>query len=312
MKAAKRIFVPITTGVILLVISLTLAQTTDAASVVSVAGGSTRELVTFDTLVPQTHDLSSMAEITFTPAFTVYLPLITNALVEETGCSSVPELLSPVDGSDLDTRIPLYRVRLPEDPDATTLRLEVASDPDFENRATGLWSGAWSGVREHRFWYNLEPETQYYWRAWVVCGEEQGPYTEVWSFTAGSSGEIPSAPMLTSPTDGSLLTSMPVTLSWSAVPGAEQYKACWRTAEGGGTYCWITADTQVTTDRPDPSATYEWWVEARNDYAVSAESERWEFTTPAQVVSFSPESLDSGGYTVTQIEGETCTFGDRR
>jgi len=108
----------------------------------------------------------------------------------------------------------------------------------------------------------------------------------VWSFTSGSGGTILPPPTLVAPADGSTLASLPVTFQWLPVDGTIEYKVTWgKASEPNIRYTdWVTG-TQLTTDwHIDPSIAYdivyEWYVSARNDYAIGQSSDIWQFTTP--------------------------------
>ena len=237
-----------------------------------------------------------------TPAFTTYLP----AVFKNYGsCSTIPTLLSPANGSDLNTLIPLFQWDSGNDPNATALRLQVATDPDFTYTVMSLWYVGGTGVGQFRFPHNLDPATTYYWRAWLLCGETEGPYSEVWSFTTGSGGTILLAPTLIAPANGSTLPS--VTLQWSAVDGTVEYLVHWRkVGQGWYTYTWVT-DTQREISWLEANTSYEWWVSARNDYAIGDDSETWQFTTPAGSSSMSPQYLDRR-FAVEECDGVTTVF----
>lgn len=240
----------------------------------------------------------------FEPPLTkVYLPVV---LSTSGSCATIPTLLSPANGSSLDTIIPLFQWDNGNNPSVTGLRLEIAKDASFTQYVNSLWSGGSPGIHEFRFSHNLDPATTYYWRAWLMCGEAQGPYSEVWTFTTGSGGTILPAPALSVPANGSTLPSLPVTLQWSAVSGAEGYLVRWRKVGSGGySYSWRD-ETQITIGGLSTDTTYEWWVSARNNYAVGADSATWQFTTPSQVSSLSPENLNYGS--IAEEEGTTDIF----
>jgi hypothetical protein len=220
-------------------------------------------------------------------------------------CASVPTLLSPASGSSPDTIAPLFQWDDGNDSGATQLRLAVSKDPDFASSAASLWSYYSPGQHQFRFSRNFDPATTYYWRAWHMCGDTPGPYSEVWSFTTGSGGMILPAPALVAPANGSTLPSTKATLQWSSVSGAEEYVVRWRRAGMSG-YSWTwTSDTQHTVDC-GANTTCEWWVAARNNYAVGADSPTWQFTTPAQVFSLPPQDLD--GYFTLEQDGASGTF----
>ena len=228
--------------------------------------------------------LGHTSEITFTVAFSTYLPAVLRNYV---ACSTIPTLLSPVNGGDLDTLIPLYRWDNGNDPNATSVRMQLARDVGFMQTVFWVEGHSYSKIYEFRDRNNLDPATTYYWRAWLMCGEVQGPYSEVWSFTTGSGGTILPAPVLTAPENGSVLTSLPVTVQWAAVSGAKEYGVYWRKAgQTGYSRVWINS-TQFTFYQMGlvANTTYEWWVAARNDYAVGTASPSWQFTTPVQISS---------------------------
>jgi hypothetical protein len=71
-----------------------------------------------------------------------------------------------------------------------------------------------------------------------------------------------------------------------------EYVVHWReVGEGGYTYSWET-DTQREISGLEANTTYEWWVSARNDYAIGDDSETWQFTTPAESSDVSRQGLD--------------------
>lgn len=151
---------------------------------------------------------------------TVHLPAVFNNL----HCRTVPTLMYPPDGSALDTLVPAFALNWHEEPDVTLGALEVARDPEFAQFAYGSIYGRVQGVvQEQRVIWNFDPATTYYWRAWLMCGEVRGPYSETWSFTTGSGGTFLPAPDLIAPLDKSGTASKTVTFEWSPVHGAVEY-----------------------------------------------------------------------------------------
>ena len=244
---------------------------------------------------------------TNTSTFTIYIPATFGDYV---GCTKSPALISPTNGSHLSTIAPLYRWDNGNNPIATEERLQVAKDPGFTQIVESLWSsGNIAGVSQFRFPGNLAPATTYYWRARLVCGDRNGPYSEVWSFTTGSGGAVLPAPALVAPADRITVPNTTVTLQWSPVPGAVEYLLHWReVGETGLSYRWMNA-TKVTW-RWRANTTYEWWVSARNDYAIGTDSEIWHFTTPAGSGSSQGADhsfvLEEGGFA-----GENASFSFR-
>jgi hypothetical protein len=234
--------------------------------------------------------VGASSEITFTPVATIYIAAVFH---NQVGCSEVPTLVSPADGSNLDTLAPLLQWDSGDDPNATTLHLEVARDTAFTEDVSSFSSSyRTTGMHEFRFGWNFDPATTYYWRAWLTCGETDCACSDVWSFTTGSGGAILPAPALVAPATGSALSSLPVTLQWSPMGGAVEYRVFWRyVGQGGYTARWVTG-TQTEISNLDASTTYEWWVAARNDYAIGDASSPWQFTTPAGASSTSLPGLD--------------------
>ena len=111
--------------------------------------------------------------------------------------------------------------------------------------------------------------TTYYWRVILECGRV-GSTSETWSFTTGSGGRGAAAPTLIVPTNGGTVQSPNITFYWQPVEGASEYLLKWRPVGSTDEFNSRTESTaaQVTL----ANGTYEWWVEARNDYAWGADS----------------------------------------
>ncbi|MCJ7537661.1 MAG: hypothetical protein MUO57_19215 [Anaerolineales bacterium] len=220
--------------------------------------------------------------------YSVFLPLIMNNQL----CSNAPTLLEPANGANLDNLIPLFRWNNGNDPDATELYLEMTRDADFTHIFRSFGSNFSGGIQEFRFTQNFGPSLIIYWRAYLVCGETQSPYSEAWSFTTGSGGIILPAPSLLAPADDSMLPSLPVDLEWSTVDNAVEYGVHWTLAGSGGYSMITTTNTSFTIgEYLTPNTTYDWWITARNDYAWGTDSVKWQFTTPAETLSIPRTNL---------------------
>ena len=223
-------------------------------------------------------NIERAGDISFTDYITVtanYLPAIFKKPVP---CSTIPTLIYPSNEQILDTIIPEFTWNLGNGPDATLSRMQIAKDSDFSQIRWDMWGGSVSGIEVLRIWNNLEPATIYYWRAWLMCGDTQGPYSAVWSFTTGSDGVLLPAPDLIAPPNGSSVLAPTVNLQWSSVPGAVDYLLRWKKIGGYGSMVAWVEGTQHDVYVEDNS-TYEWSVIARNDYALGVESVRWQFNT---------------------------------
>jgi hypothetical protein len=212
------------------------------------------------------------------PPYYYYLPILFN---NHMSCSMAPTLLAPANGSTLNTLIPLFRWDIGSDSSTTTSRIEVAEDSGMVDWIWALTTYQTTGIAEYRDSDNLDPAKTYYWRGRIKCGENQGPYTEIWSFTTGSGGVIPPAPNLVAPANGSTVSSLTPVLQWSAVSGANEYMLSWRELGDSGNSWTTVTGTQGTVYSATASTTYEWWVTSVNDYAVGPDSTVWQFTTPA-------------------------------
>jgi hypothetical protein len=207
----------------------------------------------------------------------IYLPLVLNNYAP---CKNSITLISPANEATLDTLVPLYKWDAGCDQGADMFKYQVSKDAGFSTYV-GIYTDYTAfGPNENLSWVNLEPATRYYWRAWLVFGATNGPYTAVWSFITGSGGIILPGPSLVSPANNATLPSTDVTLRWNSLPGALQYSACWGKPGEFGYTCLDETGTQATPFYGiDPNTTYDWWVYARNNYAYGDDSVKWQFTT---------------------------------
>lgn len=146
-----------------------------------------------------------------------------------------PKLLSPANGSALNTLIPVLEIDtgIPETPSSP--KIELSLDAQFTtSRMVSMGCGQRWG---HYDWFdvpgsrsgsgNLLPSTRYYWRARTAYGNacgvpspEWGPWSEVYSFVTGSGGVILPGSQLLSPPNGGIVFELRPTLSWQPVSGA--------------------------------------------------------------------------------------------
>ena len=198
-------------------------------------------------------------------------------------CSETPALVAPANGAVLNTITPLFQWDSGHPANANSVLMFVARVPDFSSLARSMASSDTEEEGSFRYPNNFEPGVTYYWRMRFRCqNNTSGPWTETWSFTTGSHGEILSAPQLVAPANDSVTSGQRVELSWNPVPGAVRYIAHWhKVGQSGCMYSW-TSQTSVSPFGLQPGTTYEWWAAAINDYAIGESSPRWQFTTPPE------------------------------
>jgi hypothetical protein len=218
----------------------------------------------------------------FTPTHWIYLPSTFKGF-NPSGCSNAPLLVSPSNGSSVDSLWPLYQWNWRNNPDATETRFEIALDPAFSQLRYWSWSTGLHGTTDkpvyNRPFYNLIPDTIHYWRVFLKCGPNRTLYSDVWSFTPNSGGIILPSPVLLAPSDGARIPASTVTLQWSPLSGATQYMLRYRPSGGFETFH-VTSNTSITVGPLRSATTYEWWVSGINDYAIGSPSAKWRFTTP--------------------------------
>ena len=210
----------------------------------------------------------------------VHFPLV---YFEAYDCLQKPTLLAPPDGTALESRIPLFQWDAGHPVYARLVQLNVARDPDFARLAASMSTSAVEGEGSFRFPSNFEPGITYYWRTRFVCRNGvEGPWTEAWSFTTGTEGEILPAPVQQSPANGSVVDRSSLELVWDTVPGAVLYLVRWREVGSlGSMYRWST-ETRVKPFGIQPGKRYEWWVAAVSEYAIGEESPKWQFTAASE------------------------------
>jgi len=210
--------------------------------------------------------------------FITFLPMILNG-DEPEPCLIPPTLLAPANGETIDTLTPTLRWLNVDDHTATGSMAMVASDPDFEDVMGSSYGTGTPGEQTWTLSWNLALGQTYYWRVQLICGEDSSPYSEIWSFTTPQDVEKLPAPTLISPPDGTERDSLPILLTWEAVPGADAYEV--KIRNGDVTYPFTVYITQFTWD-------YAWWLDEWLEWSVSAigpagvgeSSQWWYFKTP--------------------------------
>jgi hypothetical protein len=127
----------------------------------------------------------------------------------------------------------------------------------------------------------------------------------------GGGGTPPSAPSLSSPSNGATGVSMTPTLQWNAPSGASSYQVQVATSSLFTTIVFDQSgitNTQVTVSPAlSPSTQYYWRANATNAYGTSDWSSTWSFTTapctpPAAPTLSSPADLATGISTTPTLQ----------
>ncbi len=201
----------------------------------------------------------------------LYLPLVMKPCVK-------PILLSPENASHVDTLIPSFTFEIPPITTQILIILEISEEYGFANSAYSMGGYMSGGTTTWQIFSNLEPATNYYWRVKADCGNSSVCYSDIRNFTTGSAGEILPPPVLLLPEDQTTTSSTQVVFDWEDVPGADKYTIHYQIE---GSYWTLVPVTDSTITRNlEASTTYNWYVQAVNDYAYGANSGFWTFTTP--------------------------------
>jgi hypothetical protein len=122
----------------------------------------------------------------------------------------------------------------------------------------------------------LSPGT-YYWHVGASnsCGD--GPWSSVWTITILP---IPSAPSLSSPSNGSTISETTPTFVWDSVSGAISYTIQVDDNSGFDSpeIDQTTSSTSYTPGSTLPDGTYYWRVQASNDCGSGSWATVWRFT----------------------------------
>lgn len=124
----------------------------------------------------------------------------------------------------------------------------------------------------------LPKNTTFFWRVNISSDRQTSDWSPVWSFTT-TNRDIAGVPTLVSPPNGSSGLPSTVTLTWTAVEGADSY---WVIINNGAFDQTIVEGTSITLDFGPIRDIYGiscffWSVRSRNPAGVSEPSETWNF-----------------------------------
>jgi len=182
-----------------------------------------------------------------------------------------PSLISPADSATGVPVQPLFEWTV--SPSATSYRIQIADSPVFQTPfadVTGLTAA------QYQLNASLNEYSEYYWR---VAAMDPGGTTS-WSQTGRFRTIVP-PPALLSPPDGSTGQSIPLLLSWNALPDADAYRVQLSIVPDFST---LFADVQQTDsslliDGIPPYTVMYWRVAAVEHGTQSRWSAAWRFRT---------------------------------
>lgn len=211
--------------------------------------------------------------------YTIYLPMLKNG---DGHCSIAPTLISPSNGSVVNTLIPEFKWENGDISEVTEVHFLITLHEDDFPVDWVYWTNSYDGsfTQEQYNTTNLDPGTTYYWQVWMKCGEIESPKSSQWTFTTGSDGVIPSAPVLLSPADNTTIyrDDLPVTLKWSPVNGAKEYKVIFSRYDSGSWYIswtkFVSGTEYMIPFSLVQNTWYKWTILSVNDYAIGSSSSR--------------------------------------
>lgn len=124
---------------------------------------------------------------------------------------TAPIISSPAEGTSVATLAPALTVTNAMDPDSTNLtyNFDLALDPDFSQivtTITGVASG--QGTTSWTVPVTLQENGWYYWRAQADDWLMTGPWSATARFLVNITNDVPTAPVVTSPANGSTMTAL--------------------------------------------------------------------------------------------------------
>lgn len=138
-----------------------------------------------------------------------------------TACSlPAPTLTSPINGIQVNTLVPRFEW---SGAGTDKYKIQVSINSDFSAPTIDTFLSGLSNASVSVFWYrNLSPNTNYYWRVATACADYSiGAYSPTATFRTGNiTGPFLPAPSIYSPTEGAVLPSLTLSVSWERVAGS--------------------------------------------------------------------------------------------
>ena len=178
---------------------------------------------------------------------------------------------------------------------ATSYNLQVSDMFDFSNLVVNK-SNITATADSVK---GLSSFTQYYWRTSATNTGGTSDWSSIWNFTTVLAA--PSAPILSSPSNGAIDIETNPTFMWNSSPTATSYSLQVSTTSDFANL--VVNQSNITNNfytisGLNNNTQYYWRVNAKNAGGTSAWPTAWSFTTfiatPAQPVLFSPANIASG------------------
>jgi hypothetical protein len=155
-----------------------------------------------------------------------------------------------------------------------TFRVQVSRDSNFTNILVNARLDGSTGYALR----GLTKNTIFYWRVKLTSGGQTSDWSPVWTFQT-TNRDIAGIPTLVSPPNGSRGLPPTVTLTWTAVEGADSY---WVSINNGSFDQTLVQGKSVTVDFGairdlTGYSCFFWSVRSRNPAGVSEPSETWNF-----------------------------------
>ncbi|MCH6236487.1 fibronectin type III domain-containing protein [Cognataquiflexum rubidum] len=196
---------------------------------------------------------------------------------ETLGIPDIPVLESPSNGeNDLEVNPKLMWKTAAG---ADSYRLQVSKSKDFSQNIVDN-----SNLLETSLTIqNLEEGITYYWRVRATNLAGNSAYSPIWEFTTEKPIKAPTAPILVSPTSGTILTIDNITLEWKPVLDAERYQVQVSKFSNFSQSIVFNSNSitnnTVALESMEPNQVYFWRVMAINIVGTSPYSAVWNFIT---------------------------------
>jgi hypothetical protein len=188
---------------------------------------------------------------------------------------TAPAQLSPVDASTGIAVVPT--ISWNSSTGATSYTLQVSANSSFSILVLNQ-SGIITTTRQV---IGLNPLSIYYWKVNAANSAGTSAWSDIWSFT--TTGPSPAVPLLSSPANGSTISSSPLSLSWIVSSGATGYTLQVSLDSLFTSFAYnqdgLTTLSQQVTGLT--ASTYYWRVRASNNNGPSGWSTIWSVKTVA-------------------------------